>query len=86
MRTRAERRKSDYKHIIKKGRIIKNVFGMGAFEGMTNNGQIHRLSKAKVNCSCPMCSSKTNKYGNTPNYTHADRVKIDSMNSQFNEM
>lgn len=86
MRTRAERRKNDYKHIAKKEHIIKDVFGMGAFEGMTHGGQIHRLSKKKVHCSCPLCSAKTSKYGNTPNFTHADRIKIDSMNNQLKEM
>ena len=76
MRTKAERRKNDYKHIAKKEYILKHVYSNGAFDGVTRGGQIHRLDKGKVHCSCPMCADKEKYRGKR----HSDKLKIESMN------
>lgn len=80
MRTRAERRKNDYSKAIRKKSISECCDGVGFY----NN--LHQYSKNKIHCSCPLCSAKTSKYGNTPNYKHSDELKIDSMKSKLAEM
>lgn len=50
MRSRAYRRYQRNKHILRKKRIIKNVY-MGDW-GYKHDGM---LSKGKVHCSCWMC-------------------------------
>lgn len=54
------------------------------------------LSKGKVHCSCGACTSKTRNKGNrrkihgnySPNinFKHSDLLKIESMDSQLNEL
>lgn len=86
MRTRAERRKIDYKKAIRKKNICEHIYGLDEYVYYDN---LHQYSKNKIHCSCPMCTKKTNNsssWGMKRNYTHADRVKIDSMDSQFEEM
>ena len=80
MRTRAERRKNDYCKAIRKKDIAEHNHGFARYD---NN---HQYSKNKVHCSCPLCSAKTNKYGNTPNYKHSDELKISSMNAKLAEI
>lgn len=71
MRSKAEKRKNDYKHAAKKRRILKDVYHE---KGLVDNlkHQLHRLSKGKIHCSCPLCSIKTNRDG----YSHSDLKKI----------
>lgn len=78
MRTKAERRKNDYKHITKKEYILKHVYSKGAFDGVTHGGQTHRLNKGKVHCSCPLCSYKTKIHGKK----HSEELRINSMNDK----
>jgi hypothetical protein len=80
MRTRAERRKNDYNKAIKKKNIAEHNYGSSWYDNL------HQYSKNKIHCSCPLCSAKTSKYGNTPNYKHSDELKIYSMNSKLAEM
>lgn len=80
MKTRAERRKNDYNKAIRKKNICEHHYGWGYYDNL------HQYSKNKIHCSCPICSAKTNKYGNTPNYKHSDELKIDSMNAQLAEI
>lgn len=66
-------RKNTYKHIQRHTYILKYVWDSSSFIGMTKNGkQVHRLSKAKIHCSCPMCQQKTRNLG----WKHSDRVKL----------
>ena len=71
MRNKAERRKNDWNHIAKKRKIIKYCYG-GDINGQDFENELHRLSKNKVHCSCPMCATKTKKDG----YSHSDLKKI----------
>ena len=79
MRTRAERRKNDYNKAIRK-KDIADSYGNNLYDNL------HQYSKNKVHCSCPLCSAKTSKYGNTPNYKHSDVLKIESMNDKLADM
>ena len=80
MRTRAERRKINFKKALRKKNICEHCYGQTYYDNL------HQYSKNKIHCSCPKCSAKTSKYGNTPCFTHANKIKIDSMNSQLEEM
>lgn len=71
---RALIRKNTYKHIQRRAYISKYIWDSSRYVWLTKDGeQIHRLSKAKVHCSCPMCQQKTKKSG----WKHSDRVKLD---------
>lgn len=92
---KAKKRKNDEKHIKRKENIIKNVYdaSFGTFHydkdstynAYTYNGeQIHRLSKNKIHCSCPMCTEKTKNIG----WKHGDKVKFDKydVNEQIKDI
>lgn len=76
MRTKAERRKNDYNKAIRKKNIAEHHYGWAYYDN------VHQYSKNKIHCSCPLCSSKTSKYGNTPNRKHSDEVRFCSMNER----
>lgn len=80
MKTRAERRKNDYNKAIRKKNILEHNHGFSLYDNL------HQYSKNKIHCSCPLCSAKVSKYGNTPNYKHSDELKICSMNDKLAEM
>ena len=80
MKTRAERRKDDYNKAIRKKNIAEHNYGLEYYDNL------HQYSKNKIHCSCPLCSAKTSKYGNTPNYKHSDELKIESMNAKLAEI
>lgn len=80
MKTRAERRKDDYNKAIRKKNIVEHNYGLSYYDNL------HQYSKNKIHCSCPLCSAKTSKYGNTPNYKHSDELKIASMNARLAEI
>lgn len=84
MRTRAERRKNDFNKAIRKMNICNQHYGFPYYDN------IHQYSKNKIHCSCPLCSCKTNskgrRWGALKNYSHADRIKIDSMDNQLEEI
>lgn len=80
MKTRAERRKNDFNKAIRKKNIAEHNHGTSWYDNL------HQYSKNKVHCSCPLCSAKTSKYGNTPNYKHSDELKIASMNERLAEI
>ncbi len=80
MKTRAERRKNDYNKAIRKKNIAEHNHKSSWYDNL------HQYSKNKIHCSCPLCSAKTSKYGNTPNYKHSDELKIESTNSKLAEM
>lgn len=70
---RALARKNTYKHIQKRAYISKCIWDSSRYDYLTKDGkQIHRLSKAKVHCSCPMCQQKTRNLG----WKHSDQVKL----------
>ncbi len=71
MRTRrARRRHNDWNHIFKKRNIFKYVWG-DSLAGYP----LHKLSKGKVHCSCPMCATKTKKDG----WKYSDLKEIERM-------
>ena len=79
MRTRAERRKNDFNKANRKKNISETHYGFSYYDNT------HQYSKNKIHCSCPLCSSKTSKYGNTLNYKHSDELKINSMNEKIKD-
>ena len=80
MRTNAERRKNDFNKAIRKKNIVEHNHGFSLYDNL------HQYSKNKVHCSCPLCSNKVSKYGNTPNYKHSDKKKMESMDSKMKDM
>ena len=76
MRTRAERRKNDYRKAVRKKRIAEECMGVTFY----NN--THQYSKNKIHCSCPLCSAKTGKSGNTPNRKHSEDMRFYDMNDK----
>lgn len=84
MRTKAERRKNDYKHIAKKEYILKHVYLDDSFDDVTHGGQVHRLDKGKAHHHCPLNYEKLKD----KNRKHSEELKINSMNDKekdFNE-
>ena len=78
MRTKAERRKNDFKKAIRKKNIVES------FYGYTWYNNLHQYSKNKIHCSCPMCSAKT-KY-NGRKHSEESRVRsMDAKEREFNE-
>lgn len=69
----AKKRKNDQKHIARKEKIIKDVYNDDEwYDAITRDGkQKHRLSKAKVHCSCDLCQTKS-----STEYSHADKKKF----------
>lgn len=63
-------RKNNYKHIRRKELILMS-WGDNVVQEVTK-GEVHRLSKGKVHCSCPMCQEKTRIQG----WKHSDAVKL----------
>lgn len=80
MKTSAERRKKDFAKATRKKNISEQCNGFERYDNL------HQYSKNKIHCSCPLCSAKTGKYGNTPNYKLSDQRKVDEMNSKLEEM
>ncbi|PWM79944.1 MAG: hypothetical protein DBY41_06925 [Clostridium sp.] len=77
---RAEQRKNDYKHIMKKKNILKYVYGGEWLDWHTDNEtQLHRLSKDKIHCSCPLCTFKVKNIG----FKHSDLIKLSKGENNF---
>ena len=70
MRTKAERRKNDYKKAIRKRDIAEKHYGFSYYDNL------HQYSKNKIHCSCPMCTAKTKTDGRK----HSEEARIVSMN------
>ena len=74
---------------LRKRNISNRVYGFDVYENL------HQYSKNQIHCSCPCCSEKTkNKghrrqkgnYNRSVNYKHSDKIKIDKLNNQINEL
>ena len=83
MRNDNYRRKQRHKHICRRLEIIKNVYQDNPIYWCGNDPG--RLDKAKIHCSCPLCSAKTrNKHkrrgSGSINYKISDQRKVDAMN------
>lgn len=81
-RDRAWRRKKNYSKGRRKKHIAIEAQGVCWYK---HDGQ---YIKGKIHCSCPACTMKTNNrkgYGQGVNYTHSDRMKVESMGSQFSD-
>lgn len=70
----AYKRHQDFVHIERKKKIIRSVYidSKEEIENLKIMKQSHRLSKAKVHCSCPMCTSKVSNLG----WKHVDKKKL----------
>ena len=80
-RTKAERRKNDYKAIRRKRNIIKYAWRDKAWLEEFWGKQMHRLSKHSFSCTCPMCTQKSNRIG----LPIRDKRKIDALNYEDND-
>lgn len=49
---RAEKRKNDYKHAVRKREIVKNWHIGELYDNL------HQYSKNKIHCSCALCRNK----------------------------
>lgn len=83
MRNDNYRRKQRHKHICRRLEIIKNVYQDNPIYWCGNDPG--RLDKAKIHCSCPMCSAKTRnkrkrRGSGGVNYKISDQRKVDAMN------
>lgn len=60
--------------ILRKRRIIKETWALNEndFQHLPCIQQFHRLSKSKIHCSCPMCTSKVRTQG----WKHSDLQKM----------
>lgn len=76
-RTESERRHYDRIKALRKRRIVCDTWIDGS--EFAESKSLHYFSKAKVHCSCPLCSAKTRRNG----YTIADRRKLDAANYGF---
>ena len=63
----------------KKMNILKNVYHEWGF---FPEGQLHRLNKGKIHCSCPRCSKKRKDYG----LTIQEQKAYDSMKFQVYDL
>ena len=87
MRTRAERRHTDWSKAIRKKKITEQYPAFNEEHPWYNN--LHSYSKNKIPCSCPYCRSKTNDkrvVGPSMNWPMSDRRKIDRMNQAEEEL
>lgn len=75
MRGKAFRKHHELRVIHKRISIVKNVYHQSKEDMKQNSNwnKQHKLSKHKVHCSCPMCSTKTKRDG----YKHSDKVKLE---------
>lgn len=72
-RGKAYRRAQTKRVIKRRENILRKVYGIEPEEWFSHkNGASHRLDKAKVHCSCPMCSAKTKTQG----WKHSDLQKM----------
>lgn len=78
MKTRAERRKDDFKKAIRKKGIAEHNHGTTWYDNL------HQYSKNKIHCSCPLCAAKTD-FNSKNGMGRSDKLKIDSMNSKLVE-
>ena len=76
MRTRAERRKTNFNKINHKEKTAKSIYGFDYYK------YDNQYCKGKIHYSCYLCSVKTNRCGNS----HSDRLKIQAMNYKMAEM
>ena len=93
-RSRGYYRDVGYRKAKRKQRITEEVYGDGLSHPYYDN--LHQFSKNKVHCSCPICSAKTRNKGKrrhgagrrapSINYKISDLRKIQSMDSQFEDM
>lgn len=88
-RTKEYNRYKMFSKALRKRNISNRVYGYDVYENL------HQYSKNQIHCSCPCCSEKTkNKghrrqkgnYNRSVNYKHSDKIKIDKLNNQINEL
>lgn len=62
-KNRYNRRKIAYYKSKRKSDLVKEIYGAEVLQAMTKGSILH-LSKAKIHCSCGMCSEKSKAIGN----------------------
>ena len=88
-KNRYNRRKTAYYKSKRKVGLVKEIYGEGAFNIKTNNS-ILRFSKAKIHCSCCLCSMKSKYVGKVKTNSHntysiSDRKKLTDYHEQLKE-
>ncbi len=83
MRDRSERRHNDWKKAIRKRRITRDRDPRDKIPWYTN---LHRYSKNKIHCSCPLCRCKSNNPRESMNWPISDLKKLEDMEDQIKEM
>lgn len=78
--TRAARRKKDWHHAIHKKNISSRYAGKN---GWYNH--LHKYSKNKIHCSCPLCSCKTRATGKKDEWSMQDKRRIEEIKEQKDE-
>lgn len=88
-RTKEYNRYKMFSKALRKRNISNRVYGYDVYENL------HQYSKNQIHCSCPCCSEKTKNKGHrrkkgnhnrSINYKHSDKIKIDKLNNQINEL
>ena len=79
-KTRANRRKNDFKKAKHKQYISQHVFGFDWYD------ELHKYSKGKIHCSCPLCSQKVKLKIYGDNWPISDRKKLDNLKIQQEEL
>jgi hypothetical protein len=79
IKTRAYRRSQRARTVSRKVRLLKKIGGEGNVFGWTR-GNLGRLAKSKIHCSCWMCRSKS-----YDELSHTDCKKLLSAKQQMNE-
>lgn len=85
LKTRSQRRHTDYAKAIRKRDISKHNYGFDYYDNL------HEYSKNKIHCSCPLCRAKTNNKTHkhvwfpAMNWSMMDRRRLDEMQDSLNE-
>lgn len=93
MRTRAERRKLNYRKALRKRFITRNVYKLNEKDSVYSDGyfdNLNQYSKNKIHCSDYCCSTKTNNRGRnkfygkgSKNWKVSDQRKVQNLIEQL---
>ena len=75
MRNRAWRRKADWHHALRRRRMNPEWYTV-----------LHRYSKGKIHCSCPLCACKTRRRHHRDSWSLMDMRRRESMDEAMREI
>lgn len=75
MRNRAWRRKQDWHHALHRRRMSPEWYTV-----------LHRYSKGKIHCSCPLCACKTRRRRHRDSWSLMDMRRRESMDEAMREI